>query len=74
MDVVSSGSPTTTVIAKSVEKHVMDKTLLFLIKGVESAQPRLILKALRQNVSVRKYITGVQVRVVVSYYVEIDFL
>jgi len=42
----------------------MHKTLLYVVKGTETNQPRLIQRALRQNVSLRKYITAPQVCVV----------
>jgi len=61
MDIVTPPPQQAAAVAKALDVNLMYKTLLYVVKGTESAQPRLIQRALRQNVSLRKYITALQV-------------
>ena len=58
MDVVTEPTP---VLAPSVTLSFINKTLGLVSKGVSANQPRFIEKAIRQNVSIRKSITSIQV-------------
>ena len=55
-----------------LDNDVMFKTLLYIVKGTESGQPRLLQRALRQNVSLRRYITGTQLEQLVFKYFPVD--
>ena len=67
MDVVTQNTAHTAT-KKFLDEGLMYKTLLYVVKGTETNQPRLIQRALRQNVSLRKYITAIQVCVVRNCY------
>ena len=61
MEVVSESSGSASKGPEVTSEDVISKTLLYIIKGTTSSQPRLIQRALRQNCSIRKYITSKQV-------------
>jgi hypothetical protein len=46
---------------KTVSEELMTKTVILITKGIEMSQPRLIQRAVRQSVAMRKYITSSQV-------------
>ena len=48
--------------SSSVIEELMTKTILLIQKGIENGQPRMVARAVRQSVGLRKYIKGVQVR------------
>ena len=45
------------------------KTILYISKGVELNQPRLIQRAVRQNVSIRKFVTSEQLQLLLKKYI-----
>ena len=57
---------------KVVENEVIFKTINLIIKGTESSQPRLVSRAIRQNVGVRKYATPAQLSMILEKYVPSD--
>jgi len=65
MDVVAAQDASKEAVAvaspKTVDDDVMNKTVLYLVKGTETGQPRWVQRALRQNASARKYATAAQV-------------
>jgi 26S proteasome regulatory subunit N3 len=46
--------------------------ILSITRGVELNQPRLLHRAIRQNASVRKYVSGIQLEQLVSKYIPSD--
>jgi 26S proteasome regulatory subunit N3 len=50
----------------------MVRNISFIIKGVETSQPRLIQKAIRQNVSARKNATKMVMLKIISHYIPIN--
>lgn len=51
----------------------IDTLILCITRGIELNQPRLLQRAIRQNASVRKYVTGDQLKQLVAKYVPVDF-
>lgn len=47
-------------------------TVLYIIRGVELNQPRLLQRAVRQNASVRRFITAAQLQQLVKKYIPAD--
>lgn len=43
--------------------------MLYISRGVELNQPRLIQRAVRQNASVRKYVTAEQLQILLKKYI-----
>jgi hypothetical protein len=48
-------------VVKTVSEELMTKTILLIQKSIDMSQPRLIARAVRQSVALRRHITGVQV-------------
>ena len=48
-------------MVKTVSEELMTKTILLIQKSIDMSQPRLIARAVRQSVALRRYIKGVQV-------------
>ena len=46
---------------QNLTNELMSKTILLIQKGVENGQPRMVARAVRQSVALRKYIKGEQV-------------
>lgn len=65
----------THVEEKPVALEVADiiKTILYINKGVELQQPRLIHRAIRQNVTIRRTVTGEQLSQVVKKVIPADW-
>ena len=47
------------------------KNVLYISRGVELNQPRLIQRAVRQNASVRKYVTAEQLQILLKKHVPV---
>lgn len=45
------------------------KTVVYISKGIELNMPRLILRAVRQNISIRKYVTSDQLQLLLKKYI-----
>ena len=52
---------------KNVEEGLMIKTILLINRGIDTNQPRLIQRAIRQSVAIRKYIKANQVSNILLY-------
>lgn len=61
MDVEDEGANVAKSPIKTVSEELMTKTVILITKGIEMSQPRLIQRAVRQSVAMRKYITSSQV-------------
>lgn len=60
------------ITVKSIDFADIVQTVLYIVRGVELNQPRLLQRALRQNFGVRKFITAQQLEKLVKKYVPID--
>ena len=58
---------------KKVDFEEIVKTILYITKGVDSNQPRLLSRSIRQNASIRKYVTTAQLANLVKKYVPVDW-
>ncbi len=63
------GEPMPQVERKVCDNEVIHKTIQLIMKGTESAQPRLISRAIRQNVAIRKYAAPAQLTMILDKYV-----
>eukprot|EP01038_Epipyxis_sp_PR26KG_P014909 gene14909-20055_t len=70
MSVVETSQQTA---AGRVEFGEIIKTVLYITRGVELNQPRLLQRAIRQNGGARKYVTAQQLEKLIKKYVPIDF-
>jgi 26S proteasome regulatory subunit N3 len=69
MDMVDTSTPAVAEVNKFVAIDDIHKTILYIIKGTEDAQPRFVQRALRQNVSARKYVKGTQLDELLNKYI-----
>lgn len=73
MQVETLPSPDEDVVVKPNEKTIttsdISKAISYINRGIELNQPRLLQRAIRQNVNLRRYITGQQLRIAVKTYV-----
>ena len=68
MDMVDTSTSAVAEVNKFVAIDDIHKTILYIIKGTEDAQPRFVQRALRQNVSARKYVKGTQLDELLNKY------
>lgn len=73
--VVAVDAKSTPTEEKPVSLEVADiiKTILYISRGVELQQPRLIHRAIRQNVTIRRTVTGEQLAQVVKKVIPSDW-
>ena len=75
MDVDSSEEllPSSSSSIKYVDFDQISNTILYITRGVTLNQPRLLQRAIRQNTSIRKYITVTQLSNLVKKYIPTDW-
>lgn len=73
MEVDSSESKVIEEVKSTVKFTDVVNIVLYILKGVELNQPRLLNRAIRQNASVRKYVTAEQLDQLIKKYIPPDW-